>query len=145
MGTANNYNKRKEKEKIRKLELQLEIEKLDIQREKSRNFSQNFSVFCKYIPWITLPVAITISIYFLAGKTTVFNSDFLADILKNFLDFGEKRNNFLIFIFFIIVIITLFIALAVFIYKNYKKGKIIKKMEKNREEIENINQKEEKK
>lgn len=44
-----------------------------------------------------------------------------------------------------IVIITLFIALAVFIYKNYKKGKIIKKMEKNREEIENINQKEEKK
>lgn len=144
MGTESKYRNKKEKEEIKKLELKLEIEKLDIQREKSRNFSQNFSVFCKYIPWISVSIAISFSIYFLAGKTTVFNSDFLADVLKNFLDFGNKGKESLIFISLIVVIIILFVFLMVFIFKDYKKGKMIKKMEKNREEIENINQKEEK-
>ena len=144
MGTESKYKNKKEKDEIRKLELKVEMAKLDLQREKSRNSSQKFSVFCKYIPWISLSIAITISIYFLAGKTTVFDSNFLADVIQSFLNFGDKGIGSLIFISLIVVIIILFVFLMVFIFKNYKKGKMIKKMEKNREEIENINQKEEK-
>jgi len=131
------------KNKENDLKYRVEIEKIWLKKEKSRNFSQNFSVFCKYIPWISISTAIPVSIYFLAGKTTIFNSDFLADVTKNFLDFGDKGTDFFSFIFLVIAIITLSISLVVFIYKNYKKGKIIEKMEKNREEIEKINQKEE--
>lgn len=131
------------KNKENDLKYRVEIEKIWLKKEKSRNFSQNFSVFCKYIPWISISTAIPVSIHFLAGKTTIFNSDFLADVTKNFLDFGDKGTDFFSFIFLVITIITLSISLVVFIYKNYKKGKIIEKMEKNREEIEKINQKEE--
>ena len=142
MSKIKRFNK---KNKENDIKYRLEIEKILLKKEKSRNFSQNFSVFCKYIPWVSLSIAIPISIYFLAGKTTVFNSDFLADTTKSFLGFGDKGTEVLIFIFLIIAIIMLFVCLVVFIYKNHKKGKVIKKMEKNREEIENINQKEENK
>lgn len=142
MGTESKYRKNKEKDEIRKLELKVEIAKLDLQRERSRNSSQKFSVFCKSIPWISLSIAITISIYFLAGKTTVFDSNFLADAIKSFLNFGDKGIDSLIFIVLVVIIIVLFVSLLIFIYKNYKKEKMIEKMEKNREEIENINQKE---
>ena len=118
------------KNKENDLKYRVEIEKIWLKKEKSRNFSQNFSVFCKYIPWISISTAIPVSIYFLAGKTTIFNSDFLADVTKNFLDFGDKGTDFFSFIFLVIAIITLSISLVVFIYKNYKKGKIIEKMEK---------------
>ena len=140
MSKIKQFNK---KNKENDVKYRLEIEKILLKKEKSRNFSQNFSVFCKYIPWISISTAIPVSIYFLAGKTTIFNSDFLADVTKNFLDFGDKGTDFFSFIFLVIAITTLSISLVVFIYKNYKKGKIIEKMEKNREEIEKINQKEE--
>ena len=148
MNTEGKFNKRKEKDEIERLKLKLEIEKIDIKRERSKNFSQNFSVFCKYIPWISLSIAIPVSIYFLAGKTTVFNSDFLSEMAKKIIT-EEKINGFVTKIIILLIILFFLLLFSIFLiafllYKINKKNEVIKVEEENRRKIENLlNEKEE--
>ena len=148
MNTEGKFNKRKEKDEIERLKLRLEIEKIDIKRERIKNFSQNFSVFCKYIPWISLSTAIPVSIYFLAGKTTVFNSDFLSEMAKKIIT-EEKINGFVTKIIILLIILFFWFLFSIFwiallSYKINKKNKVIKVEEENRRKIENLlNEKEE--